>query len=515
MQKSSQEEIKYLERILSENSNSTLFARLADAYLRADRVDDAIELCEFGVKKHPVYATGHFILGKCFLKKKLRDEAEKELKRAIMYDPKFIAAHREYGELMASIGWHTTCDMTFQEIVNIDPLNEKAKSRLAELKKQFSIDKEKKIEERDDLKFAIKEMDDSFVDNLDKIKDTQKETEIDNLELDERIHEEKAEAEFEMQDSPDEGDVSMDLLEDIFRDTSIPELESEDLPPVEGTFASDKETTVTETSEQMQSDQPSSEEPDEFQLATENAAEVSTEQGYTPIHEQDEPLAAEPSPPTNYFEQPRREDDLEQSTETEIPVEEKISLEESDDSRFGSDAKQPSEDDEIEDTNSIPDIPPEEPTTDSPVEYPGFDSESETTPPQNTITQQDDSRLGLDIKQPGEDDKIEGINSIPAIPQEEQTTDNLVEFPEFDPESVTAQPQETMVQEQEVKDEESSEKKKEKIVTPTLGEIYTAQHQYSKAISVYELLLKKEPDNEVYKQKIEHLNEKLEESENE
>jgi len=55
--------------------------------------------------------------------------------------------------------------------------------------------------------------------------------------------------------------------------------------------------------------------------------------------------------------------------------------------------------------------------------------------------------------------------------------------------------------------------KKEKIVTPTLGEIYAAQHQYPKAIGVYELLLKKDPNNEMYKKKIEILRQKLEESE--
>lgn len=54
----------------------------------------------------------------------------------------------------------------------------------------------------------------------------------------------------------------------------------------------------------------------------------------------------------------------------------------------------------------------------------------------------------------------------------------------------------------------------EKIVTPTLGEIYAAQGQYAKAISVFELLLKKHPDNEVFFQKIEILKRKLEESKN-
>ncbi len=49
----------------------------------------------------------------------------------------------------------------------------------------------------------------------------------------------------------------------------------------------------------------------------------------------------------------------------------------------------------------------------------------------------------------------------------------------------------------------------DKIVTPTLGEIYAAQGQYSKAIDVFENLLKKHPENGFYLKKIDHLKQKL------
>ncbi len=55
---------------------------------------------------------------------------------------------------------------------------------------------------------------------------------------------------------------------------------------------------------------------------------------------------------------------------------------------------------------------------------------------------------------------------------------------------------------------------KEKFVTPTLGEIYAAQGQYAKAINVFELLLKKHPDNEWYKTKLDYLKNRLTEEEN-
>ncbi|MBN2356323.1 tetratricopeptide repeat protein, partial [candidate division KSB1 bacterium] len=60
-------------------------------------------------------------------------------------------------------------------------------------------------------------------------------------------------------------------------------------------------------------------------------------------------------------------------------------------------------------------------------------------------------------------------------------------------------------------DDVSAEGTKEKFVTPTLGEIYAAQGQYAKAISVFEMLLKKNPDNDWYRTKLEYLRKRLQE----
>ena len=53
---------------------------------------------------------------------------------------------------------------------------------------------------------------------------------------------------------------------------------------------------------------------------------------------------------------------------------------------------------------------------------------------------------------------------------------------------------------------------KERIVTPTLGEIYAAQGQYAKAISVFEVLAKKDPANKMYQEKVTFLKQRLSEN---
>ena len=51
-----------------------------------------------------------------------------------------------------------------------------------------------------------------------------------------------------------------------------------------------------------------------------------------------------------------------------------------------------------------------------------------------------------------------------------------------------------------------------KIVTPTLGEIYAAQGQFAKAIEIYEELLSQNPGEIKYRNKIDELKQKLNES---
>lgn len=69
---------------------------------------------------------------------------------------------------------------------------------------------------------------------------------------------------------------------------------------------------------------------------------------------------------------------------------------------------------------------------------------------------------------------------------------------------------------EESSEEKSSEKIREKpakiIVTPTLGEIYAAQGQYKKAIAVFEELLKQNPNEKKYQEKIAELKRNLENS---
>ncbi len=393
MQKALKEEAKSLEKILSKNPNSILFAHLSDVYLQMGRFDEAMELCKRGVRIHPGYITGYFVLGKCYKMKKLFDQAERQFKRVIQLDPEYLSAYREYGELMANSGWIAKCERSFNHILRIDPLNSRAKVRLTELKRQNQLEQGEKTPFGGD--FSIRESKDTmFPENLvheiGKDQDTDERPELD--ELDDRYIN-GMEEDFLGEDVEDK-DENMELLEDIFGDDSIDDLEK-------GTG--------------------------ELSPEDEGAAQ-----------DQPEELIKDKS----IFEEA-----LADTQETQ--------LEDEEESQSGVDEKEEVNDTEVNDVFNI-----------------------------NPATEKD---------------------VIDTIPPEE--------FQE-PPEQTEQEPIQAQDEEKKQKKEDNS-KEKEKIVTPTLGEIYAAQNQYSKAIGVYELLLKKDPDNKVFKQKIELLRKKLEDDDQE
>ena len=45
---------------------SVLFAQRADNLYEKNLLEDAVAICEAGVKRYPLYAEGHYTLGKCY-----------------------------------------------------------------------------------------------------------------------------------------------------------------------------------------------------------------------------------------------------------------------------------------------------------------------------------------------------------------------------------------------------------------------------------------------------------------
>lgn len=222
-------DVQFLVDHLQRQPDSILFARLADIYLRTNRVGEAIRLCEEGIKKYPYYVTGHLVLGKSYLANKMYDQAEKEFKRVLLLDSKYLSAHKLYGDLMQEIGWENTCEMSYKKILQIDPLDEVARSRVGE----YILQGESELDDADYLAShtATADID---IESMTPISDSADEEEL--LFKDDDTEETVAQfddPEQEVVDSKEEEFSS--ILDDIFKDEVVqheatPPLKSSDTP---------------------------------------------------------------------------------------------------------------------------------------------------------------------------------------------------------------------------------------------------------------------------------------------
>lgn len=493
---SPKEQLRYLENKMKQNPNSILFARLADAYLENDRIDEALRLCEQGVKKHPYYVTGHYIMSKCYVKKKQFDHAEKELKRVLLFDPKYIAAHRDYGDLMEQIDWNNTCESSYEKIVEIDPLNVEAREKLDKIRAKIESQDDK--EKNEELDMDLIDFEEAAVVPLDS-------TEIDEPEENKtkETFEEFEEAFLEKKeddtDADEEDEKFSFILDDIFR-----------------------------------------EEKDTDTITTETKPEIEHEETEPEIEHEIEPPVSEQEPQFSLEESTQNLDDVEQN-EIEISTDindkdefEEISLSESieNDEKQEADTLADDEDfDELAETQQfeIQEAETEiEPEKDIPIDdFEEIEIEEDTEADEDADNFDDwleedqeidqssdyDTEFDKTVDLENEDDFSDRNGSDSEFDDDSEITEiNLTETKEVIPEPIQNT---TSEYDDELQySEQKNEKKRDKIVTPTLGEIYTAQQQYAKAIGVYEILKKNDPDNLNYQQKIDYLKKKLEESKN-
>ena len=79
-------------KILESGSDSILFAHKAFLFLENQQFEEALALCEAGVKRFPFYVEGHFVLGKCYQTSRNYEEAKNEYERALFFMPNHIRA---------------------------------------------------------------------------------------------------------------------------------------------------------------------------------------------------------------------------------------------------------------------------------------------------------------------------------------------------------------------------------------------------------------------------------------
>jgi tetratricopeptide (TPR) repeat protein len=100
---------------------SKVFAQLADTYRRIGMVDEAIETCKRGVEQNPAFPTGHLILGRCYLAKKMFALAVEEFQLVVQNDPQNLAGYKMLASTFEEQGNTEQAIRYYQRILDLEP----------------------------------------------------------------------------------------------------------------------------------------------------------------------------------------------------------------------------------------------------------------------------------------------------------------------------------------------------------------------------------------------------------
>jgi tetratricopeptide (TPR) repeat protein len=118
-----------LKRLFERNPTSTIFARLADAYLTHGEVEEAIRVCRRGLKYRPSYVTGHIVLGRSLLESGDLAAAEDEFYKVLTLEPDHLAAIRFLSTIATHHGDQDRSDLLRRRLRALDPFVQGALDR--------------------------------------------------------------------------------------------------------------------------------------------------------------------------------------------------------------------------------------------------------------------------------------------------------------------------------------------------------------------------------------------------
>jgi tetratricopeptide (TPR) repeat protein len=127
-------EIEALFRKYESAPDSYVFAPLADAYRKAGLLEEAVEICRKGLRKHPKYPSGHVVEGKCHFDVGKLDEAEASFKKVLELDENNLVALKYLGMIQAGRGRLDEAGRYFRNILELDPENREIKGMLDDIR---------------------------------------------------------------------------------------------------------------------------------------------------------------------------------------------------------------------------------------------------------------------------------------------------------------------------------------------------------------------------------------------
>src|SRR2546429_440509 len=116
-------EIDKLEARFRENPKGRNFAPLADAYRKAGLIDNAVELCQNGIKLHPDYVSAYIVYARCLIDKKDDAGAQEVFRKVLALDGENIIALRVLAEIAERNGRFDEAVEWLGRLLHAHPVN--------------------------------------------------------------------------------------------------------------------------------------------------------------------------------------------------------------------------------------------------------------------------------------------------------------------------------------------------------------------------------------------------------
>lgn len=100
----SEDDIQRYEQMLADDPESRAFAPLAEAYRKAQRLDDAIRTARAGLEVHPGYSGGLLVLGRALYETRELDPAAEVLQKAVADNPENYLGQKFLGKALKDKG---------------------------------------------------------------------------------------------------------------------------------------------------------------------------------------------------------------------------------------------------------------------------------------------------------------------------------------------------------------------------------------------------------------------------
>jgi len=126
-------EIVKLSERLAKDPASKLFMPLAEEYIKAGMLEEAVMVLMDGLKAHPGFISAHVALGKVYLEMGQVKEAKEQFVTVIQASPDNLLAHRKLVKIYYDEGAIQQAIQSCRAVLNSNPKDEEMKKILAEL----------------------------------------------------------------------------------------------------------------------------------------------------------------------------------------------------------------------------------------------------------------------------------------------------------------------------------------------------------------------------------------------